>query len=541
MIKSFKAMACAFLMAGTTFCANAGTPLAGSTVYIQKHKAAEQKHQGIAALLESRAPELTAGFLDATDWMFDHAKPTKAEKQQGKDFIAALNASSGLTKKEKARVRGFVNRSIGVWSGGKIAGVTIGSAVGLMYLGLVIKAVMPKNPKSNQLQGGHSAPQSPAVLSQAKPSAIVMLGGLGRHYSGGAPLWSTPLHGGPFHIPAPARVGAGSGAGAGSGSMDQKLYCLGQDRLQPLTPAIASIKVTELACMNEARNTRYYLQANGSSSRLQAPWIFDTSGKLADEGNYYKFPEPTNLTQDIVPAIEKICGGNVVRIEYMRKIEGFLFSSDSYYLVLMENDDVYVLKSDLTEAFNARQFFNEFTQPSSKVGLYVGWSKNFLPLQSKAGAGVGAASQGDGGDEVLFVHKTNRFGVDVEETLTRENFTNSSVWCFDPGSPKDQIQTFLRQNKKLISQLEAIRYFVYDRYPALHPMARNKYGFFILCVVDGQLYAYTHNNKREYVQLTLYQASTLISAARLDDGISQPEHLIGKDVIASFARSKGIG
>jgi hypothetical protein len=143
MTKDFKAPLCAFLLAGVALCANAGAPIPGSTAYIQKHKNAEQKHEAIVALLESRVPELTTGCLDATEWMFDHLKPTKAEKQQGKDFIAALNASSGLTKKEKARVRGFVNRSIGVWSGGKIAGVTIGSVVGLLLLASGIYKAVP--------------------------------------------------------------------------------------------------------------------------------------------------------------------------------------------------------------------------------------------------------------------------------------------------------------------------------------------------------------------------------------------------------------
>ncbi|MEI7580327.1 MAG: hypothetical protein WCJ17_00865 [bacterium] len=169
MIKNFKAALCAFLLAGVTLCANVGAPLAGSTAYIQKHKAAAQKHEAIMTLLESRVPELTTGFLNGTEWMFDHAKPTKAEKQQGKDFIAALNASSGLTKKEKARVRGFVNRSIGVWSGGKIAGVTIGSAVGLfsvIHIGLFFAQFKRMRREEKKSWGNRSGASKYGLLQQ---------------------------------------------------------------------------------------------------------------------------------------------------------------------------------------------------------------------------------------------------------------------------------------------------------------------------------------------------------------------------------------
>jgi len=202
-IKNFKTVLCAFFLAGATLCVNAGTPLVVSMAYIQKHKAAAQKHEAIILLLESRAPELATGFLDATEWMLDHAKPTKAEKQQGKDFIAALNVSSKLTKKEKARVRGFVNRSIGVWSGGKIAGVTIGSVVGLMLLANGIKTALPIwKAAVNQLKGVCHVPEPSAVNRQTGDLANLELS-----RRGGA------LQSGTAHILAPAGVGAVGGAG----------------------------------------------------------------------------------------------------------------------------------------------------------------------------------------------------------------------------------------------------------------------------------------------------------------------------------------
>jgi len=162
------------------------------------------------------------------------------------------------------------------------------------------------------------------------------------------------------------------------------------------------------------------------------------------------------------------------------------------------------------------------------------------PLSAPTRASAGAGSEGHGGDEVLFVKKTSRWGSTSEEILTRKNFTNPAVWYVDPGSPKFEIQEFLRAKKNLISKLEAIRYFVYDSDKSLPFMHSNKFKHFILCVVDGRLYAYTPRGREKYAECTLSETNDLISKALLSDSISQPEHLIGKEAIQRLAQDNGI-
>jgi hypothetical protein len=119
----------------------AGCLFVGETVQATKKQPAAylaqkdfgKKHESVYVLLEQQEPSLAAAFLQATEWMINRNRATKAEKKEMGAFLSLVNKSS-LRKDDKKTVRSFIHRATGKWSGGKIAGVAIGSYVALLAI-----------------------------------------------------------------------------------------------------------------------------------------------------------------------------------------------------------------------------------------------------------------------------------------------------------------------------------------------------------------------------------------------------------------------
>jgi hypothetical protein len=120
----------------------AGCLFVGETVQAAKKQPAAylaqkdfgKKHEAVYVLLEQQEPSLAAAFLQVTEWMTSRNRATKAEKKEMGAFLSQVNKSS-LRKNDKKTVRSFIHRATGKWSGGKIAGVAIGSYLGLIAVG----------------------------------------------------------------------------------------------------------------------------------------------------------------------------------------------------------------------------------------------------------------------------------------------------------------------------------------------------------------------------------------------------------------------
>jgi hypothetical protein len=103
-----------------------------------------KKHESVYVLLEQQEPSLAAAFLQVTEWMTSRNRATKAEKKEMGAFLSQVNKSS-LRKDDKKTVRSFIHRVTGKWSGGKIAGVAIGSffavyvVLGVAFIGTLIQ------------------------------------------------------------------------------------------------------------------------------------------------------------------------------------------------------------------------------------------------------------------------------------------------------------------------------------------------------------------------------------------------------------------